>query len=180
MSLRLPYLIFQQVLGLVLLLVRRSAAKDVELLVLRHEVAILRRTHQRPRMDWADRAVGRRSWRDVAASGQLRPWSNCRRAASGRHRSPCGRLLGVASSDELADLGCHRGMPFGMQLGDLFIEHAAGNPDQPVQQCSAGVDDRFAVGAYETPIDKMLSLPPQRAILELVPDQGAEPRPDGP
>jgi hypothetical protein len=33
--------------------------------------------------------------------------------------------------------------------------------------------------AYETPIDKMLSLPPQRAILELVPDQGAEPRPDG-
>ena len=35
------------------------------------------------------------------------------------------------------------------------------------------------LGAYETPIDKMLSLPPQRATLELVPDQGAEPRPDG-
>jgi hypothetical protein len=34
--------------------------------------------------------------------------------------------------------------------------------------------------AYETPIDKMLSLPSQRATLELVPDQGAEPRPDGP
>ena len=33
--------------------------------------------------------------------------------------------------------------------------------------------------AYEILIDKMLSLPPQRAILELVPDQGAEPRPDG-
>ena len=27
------------------------------------------------------------------------------------------------------------------------------------------------LGAYETPIDKMLSLPPQRAILELVPDR---------
>ena len=36
------------------------------------------------------------------------------------------------------------------------------------------------LGAYETPIDKMLSLPTQRAILELVPDEGAEPRPDGP
>ena len=36
------------------------------------------------------------------------------------------------------------------------------------------------LGAYETPIDKMLSLPPQRAILELMPDEGAEPRPDGP
>jgi putative transposase len=56
-SLRLLYLIFWQVLGLVLLMGRRSTAKDVELLVLRHEVAILRRTNPRPRLDWADRAV---------------------------------------------------------------------------------------------------------------------------
>ena len=56
-SLRLLYLIFQQVLGLVLLMGRTSSAKDVELLVLRHEVAVLRRTNPRPRMDWADRAV---------------------------------------------------------------------------------------------------------------------------
>jgi putative transposase len=56
-SLRLLYLIFLQVLGLVLLIGRASSAKDVELLVLRHEVAVLRRTHPRPRMDWADRAV---------------------------------------------------------------------------------------------------------------------------
>ena len=57
MSLRLLYLIFWQVLGLVLLMGRASSTKDVELLVLRHEVAILRRTNPRPRMNWADRAV---------------------------------------------------------------------------------------------------------------------------
>jgi putative transposase len=56
-SLRLLYLIFQQVLKLVLLMGRTASTKDVELLVLRHEVAVLRRTNSRPRMDWADRAV---------------------------------------------------------------------------------------------------------------------------
>ena len=48
----------------------------------------------------------------------------------------------------------------------------------------AATDDRsplpqWALGAYETPIDKMLSLLPRRVTLELVPDQGAEPRLDG-
>jgi hypothetical protein len=56
-SLRLVYLIFDRLLGWLLLLGRTSSSKDIELLVLRHEVAILRRTNPRPRLDWADRAV---------------------------------------------------------------------------------------------------------------------------
>jgi putative transposase len=56
-SLRLLYLIFWQMLGLLLLMARSSSTKDIELLALRHEVAVLRRTHPRPRLDWADRAV---------------------------------------------------------------------------------------------------------------------------
>ncbi len=50
-SLRWSYLIFRQVLGPILLLGRSSSTKDVELLVLRHEVAVLRRTNPKPRLD---------------------------------------------------------------------------------------------------------------------------------
>ncbi|HEY2765048.1 MAG TPA: hypothetical protein VGJ13_13730 [Pseudonocardiaceae bacterium] len=57
MSLRLLYLVFLRMLNLLLLLGRSPASKDVELLVLRHEVAVLRRTSPKPRLDWADRAV---------------------------------------------------------------------------------------------------------------------------
>jgi hypothetical protein len=56
-SFRLLYLIFIRVCGWLVLLGRSSASKDIELLVLRHEVAVLRRTHPRPHLDWADRAV---------------------------------------------------------------------------------------------------------------------------
>ena len=56
-SLRLVYLIFDRLLDWLMLMGRTSSSKDVELLVLRHEVAVLRRTNPRPRLDWADRAV---------------------------------------------------------------------------------------------------------------------------
>jgi hypothetical protein len=56
-SLRLLYLIFGWLLGWLTLLGRASSTKDIELLVLRHEVAVLRRTNPKPRLDWADRAL---------------------------------------------------------------------------------------------------------------------------
>jgi putative transposase len=57
MSLRLLYLTFSQLLSWLTLLPRASSSKNIELLVLRHEVAVLRRTNPKPRLDWADRAM---------------------------------------------------------------------------------------------------------------------------
>ena len=57
MVIRLIYVFMARVFGWLVLLSRSDAAKDAEILVLRHEVAIVRRQVAHPRPDWADRAV---------------------------------------------------------------------------------------------------------------------------
>ena len=57
MLFRLVYLLMIRVFDWLALLARSDISKDVEILVLRHEVAVLRRQIARPKPDWADRAM---------------------------------------------------------------------------------------------------------------------------
>jgi hypothetical protein len=56
-ALQLIYMTFTRVLGWMVLLLRSDTAKEIEILVLRHQLAVLQRNTARPRMNWADRAL---------------------------------------------------------------------------------------------------------------------------
>ena len=57
MGMWLGYLIARRLVGGLALLARSDASKDAEILVLRHQLAVLARQVGRPRLTWADRAV---------------------------------------------------------------------------------------------------------------------------
>jgi hypothetical protein len=73
MSLRLSYLAVLRVFGWLALLARSDRAKDAEILILRHQVAVLQRRARTPRLSWADRAILAALTRRLSASrrGQL-------------------------------------------------------------------------------------------------------------
>jgi hypothetical protein len=87
---RLVYLIFIRLLGALALLLRSDVSKEAEILVLRHQLAVLRRQVARPKPTWADRAL-------ISALAGLRPGRTHRHTGSaderdhgtpGRQRTP--------------------------------------------------------------------------------------------
>src|SRR5215831_18890280 len=91
----LAYRLLVTMLSWLALLSRSSSDKNVEILALWHEVAVLRRTNPRPRMSWTDRAVlsaltrimpkGRRA-RRIVTPGTLLRWH--RRLVAAKWRQP--------------------------------------------------------------------------------------------
>ena len=56
-ALRLIYLMFSKLLSWILLCARSDTSKDIEILVLRHQLVLLQRRTPRPRTTWTDRAL---------------------------------------------------------------------------------------------------------------------------
>jgi hypothetical protein len=65
-ALKLIYQMFAKLLSWMVLHARSDTANEIEILVLRHQLAVLQRRTPRPRINWTDRAV-------IAALARLLP-----------------------------------------------------------------------------------------------------------
>jgi putative transposase len=124
-AVRLLYLIFRQLVAWLGLLARSSKSKNAEILVLRHEVAMLRRQVRRPHLSWADRAVFAALTRLLSQACRLhrivtpdtilrwhrdlvkQRWTQPHRCTAGRHTAPALHRLIL----RLASQNSSRGLP---------------------------------------------------------------------
>jgi putative transposase len=99
---RLVYLLMVRLFGWLALLARIDVPENVGILVLRHEIAVLRRQVARPKPDWADRA-------EIAARARLLP----RHLRIQRIVTPDPARLAPAPGQEEMDLPGHHRTPAG-------------------------------------------------------------------
>ena len=110
MALSFLYQLVRRLLGLVRDHRRDAFSKDAEILVLRHQLAVLRRQVARPRFSWSDRAVvALLAWSPVSggapSSSRPRRSSLASRASfAGAGPIPTDARAGLASADETVEL----------------------------------------------------------------------------
>ena len=114
MLIRVLYLLMVRVFGWLVLLARSGTSKEVEILVLRHEVAVLRRQVARPKPDWADRAV-------IAALARLMPPPAAAPDRDTRHPA----RLAPAPDQEQVDLSGRHRAPAGSGGGPELVRRLA-------------------------------------------------------
>ena len=115
---------FVRLVGWMALLARSTASKDAELLVLRQELAVLRRQNPKPRLDWADRAVlaalmrllqARLRMHRLVTPGTVLRWH--RRLVTRKWTYPhrTGRAAGQCRDRRADQAACHREQRLGVQ-----------------------------------------------------------------
>ncbi len=86
-ALNLIYQMFAKLLSWMVLRTRSDAAKEIEILVLRHQLGVLQRRRPRPRINWTDRAVIAALGRPARLSAAAECWSHRRRSCVGADTS---------------------------------------------------------------------------------------------
>ena len=105
MLFRLVYLAVSRAFAWLALLARSDASKDLEILVLRHEIAVLRRQLTHPKPDWADRGPAALfEFEDSPPVAYLEGWGSGRVVKDAREVAAIATALGMIKGCALSPI----------------------------------------------------------------------------